>query len=343
MIRLNPHVAVQYMEDNHKCRQSAGNDKFRVRECPVCGSPKWNASFRVSTQTLTSFCCDKNINIIELVKRDHGLKTLPQVLEHLKRYGAGNVIWGVSSGKALADEVTKTQMLRDMIKAVMRPPVASPVSKLSLVDWSVDWNTRVGKQVYDYACRRGVPDWFRQTGRMGYFTSGPMMGRLTFLVYENGSLVYAVARAIDDKSIPKYLVPHPNETGDINSSDVVFNLDLWPRHSVIIVHEGVLSALSGERGSVATLGKGMSSVQISKIALNEPEAVLVLREPGVDPVLSESYAYQFAAKGCFALTAPLVNGDFNDDPTQFDEVVKGAHEVTRFSFLRTRLAGRKMV
>lgn len=340
MLKVNPYTAMRYVEANHHVRASVGEHQVRVKVCPNCGNEKWSCSFKSTTQVFTSFCCDKNIGLFELVRKDQGLVGLRKVLEHLKAYGTGKLVWVTGES---GEEVSKGETIKHRVKALMRKNVSESISQsMDMTGWSTNWETKTGSDVLAYARQRRVPEWFVESGRFGYFESGMMQGRAAFLTVENDVPVFAVARALGNYN-PKYLSMHPDKTGGVGSSDVVFNLDLCDEGDFITIHEGVLSALSGPEGSVATFGKGISAVQVSKIKQVNPEGVLLLQEPGVSSLLTESHAYQFYAKGIYTIVASLINGDMNDDDTQFDAVMENAREVDKMSLIRARLMTRKVV
>ena len=154
------------------------------------------------------------------------------------------------------------------------------------------------------------------------------------MVVSDGAPVYAVGRGITPAAFPKYLTLSEAFAG-VGASDVVFNLDLIQPGEVVLVCEGVLSALSAPNG-VATLGKVLSDRQAWLIARANPGAVVLLRESGVAPVLVEDNAAKLRRLGLCVFHAPLLRGDPNDDPGQIPEVLELAEE----SSLRTRISAR---
>ena len=77
-------------------------------------------------------------------------------------------------------------LLRTKMERMAEQRVELGSSGLNLENYSTDWTTPMGKKLIDYAKSRGVPEWFIETGRVGYFRKGAMYGRLAFLVVENG-------------------------------------------------------------------------------------------------------------------------------------------------------------
>lgn len=74
---------------------------------------------------------------------------------------------------------------------------------------------------------------------------------------------------------PKY----KNPVGDDTKSTIVFNLHRVPDNVPIIICEGALSAIAAGRTAVASYGKYMSDVQISKVLSKHPSAIFVSLDP----------------------------------------------------------------
>lgn len=332
MLKINPQVATSYVENNHTCRGS-GMGVLRIRECPLCHSEKWNVSFKQETQVLTSFCCDANLGIIDLVKRDQGIKTTRQAMQFLNGYGNTSIVWD-KDNQFKGDENVKLKSIRERMEQKETKFFNSPID-VDHLSW--DWTTTTGKNLMEYARKRNVPEWFIESGRMCYFIRGALVGRLCFLTIENDVPVFAVGRSVDGRE-PKYLALSSMVIGEnFGSSDFVFNLDLIEQGEAIIVHEGVLSALSGGPGSVATFGKGISEVQMHKIARKKPEVVILLVEDGVPEHRLHAVGRELNSMGVFTLVAPLIDGDANDNPEQMPEVIGKAVPVSRLSHLRARI------
>lgn len=338
MIRVAYQNAVSYIENNHDCRSSGS--KIRIRECIFCGSTCYDVSFNTETQIMTSFCCDRNTSLINVVKHEQSLKTTRQVIEHLSKFGDNKIVW-VSNRTNLVSQTetsVKAQAIRERLFSLTKEKTLNREA-IDLEHYSTDFSSSYGRRFLNYAKKRRVPEWFIESGRLGYFFRGKLRSRLCFLTVEDDEAVFAVGRAIEDNVEPKYLAVASEEIGnDFGSSDFVFNLDLVEENSDVVIHEGVLSALSGESGDVATFGKGISQVQIQKIADKNPSSVLFLIEQGVDVHRVVESALKMRSKGIFTMTAPLLRGDMNDDDTQFDEVLAGAQEVTRFSHIRSMIS-----
>lgn len=78
-----------------------------------------------------------------------------------------------------------------------------------------------------------------------------------------------VARTIENEG-KRYLNPYGE-----NKSRAVFNLHRIPKGSPIIICEGVFTAMSAGLNAVATYGKTVSDIQLTKILNNEPESIYV--------------------------------------------------------------------
>lgn len=102
-----------------------------------------------------------------------------------------------------------------------------------------------------------------------FATEGKYANRLIFPVYENRKLMYWQARAMYDEAPAgmryiKVLNP-PKEPGAPGSKDVVFNLDLACEFEKVVITEGPIDAIKAGPEAVATFGKTISPVQVSKL------------------------------------------------------------------------------
>jgi hypothetical protein len=335
MLKVNPHVAARYVRDRHEVRKSGGDPlHFRIKVCPNCGYTNWATTFDARLQVFYGFCCSTSIPFLKQVQADLGVCSLRGALSALSAYGEAKFTFDMQAG----GHDSLASLMRSKMENLGKEEGDEPGSPgIDLSSFSADWTTSRGKEMLEYAVKRKVPEWFMETGRVGYFQSGFLYGRLSFLVVEDGRPVFAVGRSLRKEQVPKYLCMMPRDTGGVGASDVVFNLDLVRPGGMCIICEGVLSALSAGEGAVATLGNRISDVQAIKITKASPSIVILLREEGVSPVLTQENAAKLHMRGLTVLTADLVNGDPNDDPDQMEQVKESAVPVTRFGVLKARL------
>jgi hypothetical protein len=198
--------------------------------------------------------------------------------------------------------------------------------------FTTDWkSSREAEMAYLYAKKRKIPDVFLQDSTLGYFTGGPLQGRLGAVARDVSTLQpqYAVGRSLRGEK-PKYLYPSAASCG-CGKGDVVFNLHRFPRgHNRLIIVEGAISALSAP-DCIATLGNSLSDNQAYAILEHEPKAVYYTYESNIHPYHAIRQAAKLSSRGQLTYLAPLLRGDFNDDPTQLDEVLANAIRLNAYS------------
>lgn len=336
-LKITQAVAMAWALDNLGQTRSGASEnshKLRVRTCPVCGHSKWAAVFNTRVQKFECFRCAASLGMFELVRIVDQVSSTADmaVLMRLKPYAPEGVelIWKPhrpNPGEVIAPA------------GAPRRPDVSIAAGDEWDDFSSDWSTHVGKAVRDYAVRRSVSERWLGSGRVGYFKSGKLSGRLAFVTYENGLPVFATARAIRREVKPKYLT-----MANGKSSEVVFNLDLLPTvGGVAVVNEGCLSALSSGEGGVAVFGNIVSWTQAAKIARRVTKAI-VIQEYGVDSLVARESAHRLAVCGCAdVLIARLATEDDpNDNPAQMPEVRANAEPVSGVGeYLRMKVSRRR--
>ncbi len=127
-------------------------------------------------------------------------------------------------------------------------------------------NSKLGEQAYDYLTRaRRIDPAKIVYYRLGYCSYGRYKGCVILPVFDQGNLVYFVARSIFGK---RYLNPPlPNRT-------ILFNYR--PNAKRIIITEGIFDAIAAGYDGVALLGKYLKDGQKELISLAQPKEVYVL-------------------------------------------------------------------
>lgn len=339
MIRLSPDALRLWATERFPSRTAAEQTEVVWRLCPVCGhTGKWSHYLNVERGV---YYCHRNgcsATAVHIVKLVEGLSSTRQVAEFIAKYGGR--LWFDAAGAA-PPGTTALQRVRAILSR--RDPSAATDGEFLRgypAGWDPTFAGLAGAAIRDYARRRGIPEWFVGSGRLGK-TRDSLVGRLVALVFEAGEPVYSIGRAIRPDVLPKYLYP-PDSLWGRGKADVVFNLDLWDEGDTLIVCEGFISALSAGHGAIATGGQGMSDTQAAKIAAARPGEVILLREQDVAEARIVDAAHRLSRRGVETYVAPLIHGDPNDDPSQMPEVLAGARPVTLRDRLRARAtAGRK--
>ena len=105
---------------------------------------------------------------------------------------------------------------------------------------------------------------------VGYTWSGPYSYRLIIPMYEDGVLVYWVARDVTGTNKIRYVNPEVEKNG------IVFNIDRAKNSKTVIINEGVFDAIRTGPDAVAILGKDISKRQTAKIIQNFESAIVML-------------------------------------------------------------------
>lgn len=342
MIRVSRPSLERLLADHYGLRRQSA-DRWALSRCPVCGDAPTSGGKRwrhvVDWRSGKYHCyrggCTRDL--LELVCETLG--TSPRgAMEELTRYGEG---FDLTPGEGERPEPTALDRLRERLSSP-RIPTEAPVDEYWPDGFSTDWIAPFGLRALRYALRRRVPDWFIESGRLGYVPpSGRfwLRGRLVFLLMDDaGRVRYAVGRAIlEGWRGPKYLFPRPEEAG--RKSDHVFNLDVWGRRpSRLVVTEGVLSALSVD-GGVAVLGHRVSEEQAVAIAKAQADETVLAFDPDVSA--REVYASARRLRDCGVRgvrVARLTAGDPNDAPAEAEEAIRSAAPLSETSEARARLA-----
>jgi len=333
MLKINQRTCLRWIRDNYDRFRMGTEDEelFRFQECHVCGHAKWAVRFNARSQRVICFRCGSRTQFVDLVGHYLGTTNMIEIIRHLKTYGELSLQW-----EAWSNDIEPEDALKVLLDK-LEPKRKDEPGALDLSHFSTDWTTDVGLRILEYARARNVPEVLIQSGRVGYFRKGSLVGRLSFLIYENRVPVFAVARAIRPGVTPKYLYPPQHECGGRGAAFVVYNLDLVPPGSVMPLAEGVLSAISAGPTATAMLGSTLSEVQASKIRATNPAAVFLLREQNIDPSHAEWSARRLWSKDIPAFIADLVDGDTNDNPDQLPDVIDAAREANDLTLLKSKL------
>lgn len=131
------------------------------------------------------------------------------------------------------------------------------------IDTSPEW-------VQDFINRRRLADSIVYDYKFGYCQYGDYKHRVVIPMYENGELVFWVARDALGVHPVRYLNPH----GEKNS--IVFNIDRAKRIGHAVLCEGVFDAMRVGYSGIAILGKDLSKIQLRKIVEAFPRVTVLL-------------------------------------------------------------------
>jgi len=101
--------------------------------------------------------------------------------------------------------------------------------------------------------------------KLAVCSSGRMMGRIIFPIFEEGKLVYYQGRSIFGKE-PTYLNPPKDEKGR-GKSEYLFNLDVAAQEEIVFLVEGFFDAMRMGDSAIPLLGKTLSETQLEKLIL----------------------------------------------------------------------------
>lgn len=132
------------------------------------------------------------------------------------------------------------------------------------------------QQARAYLEKRGLTLVDVQEWGLRWCFAGRYVNRLVFPVYEVGRLVYWQARAMwDQRPGEKYVksLNPPSTKGAAVSTDVLYNLDRASQYERVAVTEGPIDAHHVGPDAVASFGKQLSPVQISKLVKSGVRAI----------------------------------------------------------------------
>lgn len=327
MIKISKQASNRFFErQSRPVRLSRETGSARVKTCRHCGHEKWAVSYNPDSGLLHCFSCGKNESLLDYVVATTAANSRRAAVVLLRGYG--NVLVESPDGVLEALRGSYNELFQSDNRYV----------GLDLRTYCFDF-TAV-PELLKYARRRRVPEWFIQSGRLGYFAGmefmgGMFSGRLCFLTVADGEPVFVQGRAVYGE-IPKYISSTPEKTGGLPPGKCVFNLDLILPGDDVIICEGVLSALCCNHG-VAVFGKRVTDEQAAEIKRARPGRVYLLREQGVKcSEHTDSLRVLYNAR-LDIYSAELINGDPNDDPSQMPFVLAGAKQFQPEDILRAKL------
>jgi len=321
MLHFPPNVLVQYLDANLGVNYNKGK-RVRLNACPWCGRDRPAYVFNLETQRYRCYRCGQKADLFQLVdKITSRYLTVPEMLKEI--YG-GSSVWGLEfstheEGKAFEDYWSG---FKEDYKELYGMPT----------NYSCDFTSPEGQQVWAYAMKRNIPLDYLRTGEVGW-AAGSMRYRLVFLSLEHQKVVYWFGRAIYNWVTPKVLYPSTDVAGR-GKDDVVFGIDTVQEGDDVACCEGGISALSARQDgwkSVATLGNEISYIQAAKLAGKKPRQIVFLVEDGITKQHAAAQCGKLCSFGLTTKIGKLTNGDTNDDPTQFPSVVANAEVVTPYT------------
>lgn len=131
------------------------------------------------------------------------------------------------------------------------------------------------KKAKKYLIGRGIDV---ENSDLGYIyePGSPFNNRIFVPFYENGEMVYFIARAFDNNTLRYY-----NAEG-INSGDYVFNIDKI--EDEVIICEGVFDALAiYPQVATAILGNKLTKTKVLKILDKDPKRIIFVPDCDEDP------------------------------------------------------------
>lgn len=126
-----------------------------------------------------------------------------------------------------------------------------------------------GKIAYNYVLERRLDNSYYS--RLGYvFNSNSKFDKRVIIpFFENGKMVYFLARSVDPKNLLRYLNP-----GKLDSKEYVFNIDKI--NEEVVLCEGVFDAMSITKDQPASclLSADIGTKQLSKIYEKKPNTII---------------------------------------------------------------------
>jgi hypothetical protein len=173
-----------------------------------------------------------------------------QVLSHLlENYSLGE------EKKFIPAQETESEDLKGVLESVL---------------WLKDKLGIFGNASMKYLKKRKIPQTYLD--EWGYFISGRYERRIFIPFYEEGKLVYFLARSIDKNEKLRYYNPK-----GINSKDYLFNYDRIEEGKPLVICEGVFDAASVSNfSSTAILSADISVKQVKKIISKNISEIIIV-------------------------------------------------------------------
>lgn len=128
-----------------------------------------------------------------------------------------------------------------------------------------------------YLEKRGISPKRAYQMKVGYAIDGKFSGRLIIPIFEDGEMVYFVARSID-KQEPKELSPQDG-LGYSPRKSVLYGLDELRKNPEVIIVEGIFDCerlKSYGYDSVSTIGSNFTNEHLGKIMSKKPKSMCVM-------------------------------------------------------------------
>lgn len=285
-------------------------DEYFIKECPYCNNPKSNMQVNIKKLIFHCWAC--------------GAKGTARAL--FKDYGINSSVVPPKANKQEEGEVCES-----------KPEVSLPPEALCLLS-AISPLSNIAKH-YLYVKRRLAPEDVRRYGIM-YCEEGEYRNRVIVPLYEDGELVYFVARAFT-KMRDKYKNPAVPK----HSLLPVF-YGRKQRATVVLV-EGVFGAIAMNQAgytAIPLLGKEIHLVQLQKLSQLYPRDVIVYLNHD-----AHSHAIEIAQKvndvfgGEKAGTKVAISPGPDEDELTIEQrirVIEEAEKPSLLGFLNARMEGR---
>lgn len=223
--------------------------------CPICGKED-KYGIHLGENRTNCFVCGYNDKPLEVILKKERFSKYTEVWGYLKTFEGLEYL-----------EPKYTPRLEI-------PTITLPESFHSLSDTS----NQFGKSAYNYIKykRKLDPDLLSKRG-YGYCTEGRWCGYLIIPFYQNNRLIYYIGRTFLDIGT-KFQNPQEDEVG-IGKSHIFFNIDSLALYDDIFLVESVLNAETLGEEALVSLGKFVSSYQLSLIIKSSINSITLLLDP----------------------------------------------------------------
>lgn len=246
MFSVPKDVLINYLSSEFKIKNTSDPDEIRINSIYE-KNYKYKCYINTSTFKFIDFISGHQGSVFNLIKDHENLNSVKDVCWFLmKNYSNGENFLEFQQDQ---ENIKNNSQIIEEFLQVDNPIWFHQKEKID----------KIGRNALRYLLDRNIP--IQEIRKMG-FVSNPnskFYNRLIIPFYENGILVYALARSLDPNEKLRYL----NISG-LSSKDYIFNYDKL--EDTIIFCEGVFDAMSlTEQSAVPLLGATLSKKQIEKI------------------------------------------------------------------------------
>lgn len=217
-------------------------------DCPYCG--KFKFGIRISSWQANCFSCGNKYNPIRVIMEVENFKTKPELYAFLKGF----------EGVQFLEPAPE---IRDVIK--VRLPESFRL--LSLGD------SEMGNMARRYMKKRGFNINSLSARGIGYCTEGEYEGFIIFPFYQQGKIIYFIGRRFIQIG-EKFKNPAVADFG-IGKSMLVYNIDALGIFNHVCLVESIVNCLTWGDNAIATLGKKVSSYQVSTILKSPIKSITI--------------------------------------------------------------------